>query len=153
MSIAAGQTTATFKITGVAEGPASITATSPGYISGKFNILVVKLGSISLPNNLSVAPGQSASLDVKLSVPAPTDGVTVALVERQHCSVDRSGDRLYTAGRHDGGYSGAGHRREVRIGGGDRVLARIHGRYADGEGSRITQFLDSGRYGGRRRST
>jgi Putative Ig domain len=79
VSIAAGGTTGTFQVTGGILGTSVITADSTGYISGTASVLVVNLGAISLPANLTVPPGQSAGLNVKLSSPAPSDGVTVAL--------------------------------------------------------------------------
>ena len=79
VSILAGQTTGTFQITGVAQGSASITASSPGYVNASENILVVLLGSIVLPSNLTIAPGSPSVLDVKLALPAPVGGVTITL--------------------------------------------------------------------------
>jgi hypothetical protein len=79
VSILAGQTKGTFKIVGVAEGQAVISASSPGYSSGALNILVVIMGGIQLPANLTVGLGQTTGLDVRISMPAPVGGVTVDL--------------------------------------------------------------------------
>ena len=79
LAIPAGDTAGTFKVTGAAEGSATVTASANGYISGTAGILVVKLGGIILPANARVAPGKSAPLDVKLAMPAPVDGVTITL--------------------------------------------------------------------------
>jgi Putative Ig domain/PKD domain len=80
VTIPAGSTTGTFKVIGGTEGAATITAAAGGFISGTVSVLVVSLGGILLPTDLTVPPGQSATLDVKISSPAPVDGVTVTLV-------------------------------------------------------------------------
>ncbi len=78
--IPAGSTTGTFRAIGVTEGTATITGATVGYISGSASILVVNLGGILLPTDLTVPPGQTAMLDVRLSTVAPVGGVTVTLV-------------------------------------------------------------------------
>ncbi len=79
VTIPAGNTTGTFAITGARLGTAGILANAPGSPTASANVLVVMLGAISISNNLAVTVGQSATLSVRLSTPAPPDGVTVTL--------------------------------------------------------------------------
>ena len=80
VSILPGGTTGTFSVTGVALGSTTITASASGYTSGTQSVLVVLLGGIAVSTGVTVAPGQSTSLGVQLSTPAPVGGVTVTLI-------------------------------------------------------------------------
>ena len=77
--IPAGGVSGAFNLTGVTAGIPVITASSPGYNSGTISVFIVNLGAIALASNVTVAPGQSAPLNVILSSPAPSGGTTIAL--------------------------------------------------------------------------
>jgi hypothetical protein len=79
VTIPAGSSTGAFQITGSQLGTAVITAAAGGYYSGNLTVQVVMLGGISLPTGFTVPYGHSASLNVKISTPAPVGGVTVSL--------------------------------------------------------------------------
>ncbi len=79
VTIAAGKTSGTFTLTGVAAGSVTLTASSPGYTNGTAAVLVSTLGAIGLAPNVTVAPGQSAPIAVTLSAPAPAGGETITL--------------------------------------------------------------------------
>ena len=80
VSIPQGTTAGTFTVTGVGLGSTTLTASASGYTSGTQSLLVVLLGGIAVAKGLTVAPGQSVPLGVRLSSPAPVDGVTVTLI-------------------------------------------------------------------------
>ncbi|MEP6573732.1 MAG: hypothetical protein ABJD11_13595, partial [Gemmatimonadota bacterium] len=73
-----GQSTGTKIITGVAPGTATLTGTAPGYVTGVLSVNV-QTRAITLPLTLNVPYGQTASLPVQISSPAPTGGVDIAL--------------------------------------------------------------------------
>ena len=81
VEIAQNATTATVHVTGLAPGSATIaTSTSNQYIvDGSANVVVQSAGSLILPAPLTIAPGESHTLAVTLSSPAPAGGVTVTL--------------------------------------------------------------------------
>ena len=67
-------------VTGVGPGTAVIHASAPPSLPDTTaTVTVVNLGAVILPSNASVALGQSTSLAVSLSQPAPAGGVTVNL--------------------------------------------------------------------------
>jgi len=77
--IAAGQSTAVFSLTaGSAAGSLNLTASAPGYTNAT-TPLTVTTAVISLQTGVSVAPGQSVSMALSLSQPAPVGGLTVNL--------------------------------------------------------------------------
>ena len=78
--IAAGASTATVPVTGLAPGSATITASAPGYTSASASVTVTQAAAIGLPANVTVGVGQSVALPVTLSAPAPSGGATVSLV-------------------------------------------------------------------------
>ena len=80
VTIAAGASSGTFTVTGVLEGQATVTASSSGYIGGSASVLVVKPGAIVVAQNVLVGPGQSTDLNVSLTTPAPSGGVTITLI-------------------------------------------------------------------------
>ena len=76
--IANGQTEAEFELRGEAEGVVVITATAPGYQAasaqaGGTNV-TVSIGTIP-----ALAPGESRSLPISLSEPAPPEGLSIVL--------------------------------------------------------------------------
>ena len=79
LTIAAGSTTATFTVTALAVGSASIAASSTGYTGASTNISVSNSGQISLPTSASLVLGQSAPFPVTLLANAPAGGVTITL--------------------------------------------------------------------------
>jgi hypothetical protein len=79
VTIGAGSTSGTFTISGVAQGTATITATSPGYASTTLDVNVAKLGAIKLPTGVSIGPNQSVPYPVSLVTGAPVGGVTITL--------------------------------------------------------------------------
>ena len=79
ISIASGQQTGTFTITGSAQGQVSITATAAGYGSDSQNLIVSPLGGIQLQSGLTVGTAQSSPFGVTLATPAPVGGATITL--------------------------------------------------------------------------
>jgi hypothetical protein len=78
VDVAEGETTGGFSVTGEAEGSTTITAAAPGFVdatqtTGGTNT-TVSVGTIP-----TMAPGQSVSLPISLSDPAPAGGTTVLL--------------------------------------------------------------------------
>ena len=77
ITIGAGLTTGTFTLNGIAAGgPVTLQATATGYPTATTTINVTS-SLISLATGLILAPGQTSSLAVSLSTPAPTGGVTI----------------------------------------------------------------------------
>lgn len=82
VQIAAGVTTVPVSVTGVGGGVATITATSGNQTNvtgATASVTVQSAGAISLGSIPTVAPGQSATVTVTLSTPAPST-LTVTLV-------------------------------------------------------------------------
>jgi hypothetical protein len=79
ITFAAGQATATFTVTGLAEGQATFTAQAIGYNNTTVNVSVTASSIISIPGNTVVAPDQTLSFPVSISTPAPAGGLTVQL--------------------------------------------------------------------------
>jgi uncharacterized repeat protein (TIGR01451 family) len=76
VTIPAGAPTGSFTVTGVAVGGATITASAVGFVAG--NVSVTTTSSIiSLGALPTIGLGQSTSLPINLSTPAPAGGVTV----------------------------------------------------------------------------
>jgi uncharacterized repeat protein (TIGR01451 family) len=77
VSIPSGQSSGPFTVTGVAVGTATITGTATGYATGNVSVTttssVISLGALP-----TLGPGQTLSLPISLSTPAPTGGVTVS---------------------------------------------------------------------------
>ncbi|MCK6371669.1 MAG: PKD domain-containing protein, partial [Gammaproteobacteria bacterium] len=73
-----GQTTRTFTVSGVGSGAADIRVTAPGYVPAQTNVSVSD-NMISLGEIPELGPQESASLPVRLALPAPAGGVTVDL--------------------------------------------------------------------------
>jgi hypothetical protein len=79
-TFAAGQTTATFTVTGVAAGAATITASNAaGIAATTANVTVTPPGTITLASNVTPGLGQAQTLAVTLNPAAPTGGTTVTL--------------------------------------------------------------------------
>lgn len=74
-----GQTTAPCTVTGVAPGPALLTASATGYASSSVSVTATSL-QINLASGVVVSPGGSASIALSLSAPAGAGGVTVNLM-------------------------------------------------------------------------
>jgi len=79
ITIPEGETSVSISVTGVAPGTVEIEATAPGYVTATDTITVTS-SLVSFGTIPDVAPGQSVSLAVSLSDPAPTGGVTISLV-------------------------------------------------------------------------
>ncbi|HEX8435023.1 PKD domain-containing protein, partial [Archangium sp.] len=79
ITFAAGQATATFTVTGLAEGQATFSAQAIGYNNATVNVSVTASSIISIPGNTVVAPDQTLTFPVSLSTPAPAGGLTVQL--------------------------------------------------------------------------
>ncbi len=77
-TIAAGSTTATIPVTGVATGSAVITASAPNLTSAADTVTVTPAVGIIVPATLTVGPGASVTFPVTLAT-APTSNVTVTL--------------------------------------------------------------------------
>jgi 6-phosphogluconolactonase (cycloisomerase 2 family) len=81
VTIAAGGTSASFTVTGVAANPATLTATvaSGGYSQGTLAITVVPPGqTINLPHNFTVGPGQSLPYPISIGA-AGSSAVSITL--------------------------------------------------------------------------
>ncbi len=79
VKVTAGTTTASFTVTGLTVGSATITAGSPGYTTTSTGINVSNLGQINLPSKATVGTNQTVPLQLSLSTPAGAGGVTVSL--------------------------------------------------------------------------
>lgn len=79
VNIAAGQTTGSTVINGVAAGTANLTASATGYSDGTLSV-TVQNRNISVPPTLNVPYGQTASLPIQLPAPAPAGGVSFTVV-------------------------------------------------------------------------
>ncbi len=78
VTVTAGATQAPFSISGVGAGSTALSASAAGFVTDTVNVQVTT-ALISLPTVTAVAPGQTASLPLSLSEPAPAGGLTVAL--------------------------------------------------------------------------
>lgn len=78
VTIAAGASTAMVKISTLALGTTLIGAEAPDYVKASATVNVRPL-SVNLPAGALVAPGLTRSIPVRLSDPAPTGGLVVAL--------------------------------------------------------------------------
>jgi len=78
-TFAAGATSATVPVTGVAPGSTVIRASAPGITETTANVTVASPGSITLAGGVTVGVGQSVPIAVTLTTPAPAGGVTVTL--------------------------------------------------------------------------
>ena len=78
LTIPAGQTQGTVGVTGVTEGNATLTATSPQYQNGTL-ATSVELRVLGLPTTINVPYGQTASLPINIPRPAPAGGITISL--------------------------------------------------------------------------
>lgn len=78
--IAAGNTTATVPVTGVAPGSTSVTANVPGYGTATANVSVSQSssGGLIIPASTTLAPGQTTQFAVNLASAAPS-GVFISL--------------------------------------------------------------------------
>src|SRR6185312_12064766 len=79
VNVPAGGTTGSFTYTGVAPGPATITASAPNYLDGTGNLTATN-SLVSLGTIPAVSPGQSVSLALSIATNAPAGGVTVNFV-------------------------------------------------------------------------
>ncbi len=91
VTFAAGATSTTFAVTGVAAGSTTITAGSlPNIPNATLTVTVTPPGSIGTPSGLSVALSQSVAFPITLSTPAPTGGVTVTLASSNTSTISIS---------------------------------------------------------------
>jgi putative flippase GtrA len=79
LTVPAGELSAGFLVTGVAEGGATITAAAPLYGAATAHVDVRSLGAILLASGVTVGPGRTANLGVTLASPAPIGGATIEL--------------------------------------------------------------------------
>lgn len=82
LNIAAGQRSAAFAATGMAEGDATVLAQATGYASTTAR-LAVRPRALVLPLTLLVAPGASANAALSLTEPAPAGGLSVNLASHR----------------------------------------------------------------------
>jgi hypothetical protein len=78
VTIAAGQTTDSFLVTGVSAGDAIITGSANGYVSGSLSVNV-QLRNLNPSVTISVPYGQTVSLPITIPAPAPAGGITIAV--------------------------------------------------------------------------
>lgn len=82
LTVAAGQSTVNFTLTGVAVGTASVVATATGYQQATMPVTVeavtISVGSPAV-SQISVAEGTSQRYSINLSKPAPVGGVAIDL--------------------------------------------------------------------------
>ena len=78
---AAGSSSATVSVTGIAAGSATVSAYTPNFGSASANVTVTaaQQAGISMQANTIIGAGQSTSLSVTLTAPAPASGVAVSL--------------------------------------------------------------------------
>jgi trimeric autotransporter adhesin len=99
VTFAAGATTASLPVTGVAPGTAVIHAgASPNVPDATANVTVTPPGAIVVPSNTSVGLGSSANFAVTLSSPAPAGGVTITLSSSDTSKVTISPGTVTIAG-------------------------------------------------------
>ncbi|MGA2600863.1 MAG: PKD domain-containing protein, partial [Bryobacteraceae bacterium] len=91
VTFAAGATSTTFAVTGVAAGSTTITAgSSPNIPNATLTLTVTPPGSIGTPSGLAVSLTQSVPFPITLSTPAPTGGVTVTLASSNTSTISIS---------------------------------------------------------------
>jgi len=78
LNLIEGETEAAFEVTGISGGGATITATAAGYTEAA-EIVGATDSTVSVGEIPEMVPGQSASLPVSLSQPAPPGGTTILL--------------------------------------------------------------------------
>jgi len=76
--VPAGQSTATFVVTTLAVGDASITASAAGYTTATAQVAVTD-ATLTFPRGAIVPPGQTRNLVLALSEPTPAAGLTLRL--------------------------------------------------------------------------
>ncbi len=131
VTINQGQTSAPFTLTGVAPGTTTITGTAPGFGPGSVTVTVTS-SVISLGALPTLGPGQTASLPISLSTPAPAGGVTVSFTSTNPNVATVTAERLHPGGRHGAGGESPSHR--VDIGSPDqRGRHRLRARLAHGQ--------------------
>jgi trimeric autotransporter adhesin len=80
VAVAAGASAANVNVTGVAVGTTTINATAPGYEPGTGGVVVDSIAIDFQPTgNQTIVQGLTTSLSVRISKPAPTGGVAIAL--------------------------------------------------------------------------
>jgi hypothetical protein len=99
VTIAAGNASGSFVITGLQQGVATITASALGYVSGSTSVTVGLLGAISIPANVTVEPGQTAAFPVSLETGAPVNGVTINLASSDSSKVTISPSSVFIPAR------------------------------------------------------
>lgn len=100
VNFAAGSSSAAVPVTGIAAGSATITASTPNFggTSGNVTVTANQQTAIIVPANTSLAIGQSTSLNVTLSAPAPAGGVSVALTSGDSSKVTVTPSIFFSAG-------------------------------------------------------
>jgi len=79
LSIAQGQSTGTIAVNGVGTGTTIVRANASGYLEGTLSV-TASIQVLSVPVTLNVPFGQTASLPLQISTPAPAGGTQVTLV-------------------------------------------------------------------------
>jgi len=80
LPVSQGTQVVSFKVTGVSPGTTVVTASAPGFADTTSNVTVASPGNITLSTpSTSLQLGQTATLTVALSQPAPSGGVAVTL--------------------------------------------------------------------------
>ncbi|HWA14957.1 MAG TPA: hypothetical protein VG817_00890, partial [Gemmatimonadales bacterium] len=78
VTIAAGQTTDSFTVTGVAAGDAVVSGFAAGYVTGTLSVNV-QLRNLNPSVTISVPYGQTVSLPITIPAPAPAGGITIGV--------------------------------------------------------------------------
>ena len=76
--IPAGQQSASFEVTGLADGTSRLSAQAEGFATG-LSTITVRGKALVLPSSIVVAPGAQTQSTVQLTEPAPAGGLTVNL--------------------------------------------------------------------------
>ena len=76
--IPAGQQSASFEVTGLADGTSRLSAQADGFATG-LSTVTVRGKALVLPSSIVVAPGAQTQSTVQLTEPAPAGGLTVNL--------------------------------------------------------------------------
>jgi hypothetical protein len=114
LRVAAGQTGVDFEVTGLRDGTVHLTAQADGFASA-LGTVTVRDKALVLPGSVIVAPGAKTPVQIDLTEPAPSGGLTVTLTMspgsavatvpasvavpagQSHASVEVSGTALGTA--------------------------------------------------------
>lgn len=97
ITIAAGQTTGTVQVSGLAEGSATLRAVASGNFQDGVLPVQVELRVLGVPTTLNVPFGQAASLPINIARAAPAGGLTVQVTTSDATKVDLASATAFIA--------------------------------------------------------